>query len=230
MATEQRFRSDSVVSVEDDGAADLEVMDESVLGFIQADDVDGLRTVHPDALALATTAKTFALHEAVEHGSLRVVAYLLGEQEHDVGIRDAQQWTPLHYAAAFQSDVPELVHLLLSHGADPGAEDDEGDTALDALEESEGDASAAAELLESVAAADDYEAWAKTHARAPGALGAFSRAARPRYHAAAERAQFAVLHAQGVRAQRDLGVSPEAFLLGAHGGHVAFDHLLTFLA
>ena len=31
-----------------------------------------------------------------------VVRFLLEEAEHDIDIRDAQQWTPLHYAAAFQ--------------------------------------------------------------------------------------------------------------------------------
>jgi len=230
MSTLLRQRADSVVSENGDFLPDLSVLSEEHLAWIQADDVEALRGIDADVLALPTPAKTYALHEACEAGSLAVVEYLLREQDHDVGIRDAQQWTPLHYAAAFQPDVPELVHLLLSFGAEVGAEDEEGDTALDAhLDECDGGSDVAG-LLESVAAADDYEAWARAVVRAPDAFGKMARAARPAYFAAAERAQFAVLHANGVRAKRDLGVSPEAFLLGAHGGHVCFDHLLTFLA
>merc|ERR1712091_191321 len=73
----------------------------------------------------------------------------------------SSSWTPLHYAAAFQGDKPELVHYLLSKGADAAHEDEDGDTALDAhLDESDAD-TVVAGLLTSVEEHDGYEHWAR---------------------------------------------------------------------
>ena len=47
------------------------------------------------------------------------------------------------------------------------------------------------------------------------------------------RLAFGVLHAQANTHYdriKESGVSAEAFILGAHGGHVCFDHVLTFMA
>merc|ERR1719181_1370987 len=188
MSATMRYRSDSVVSI-DEPALQLglnreAVMEEAVLEMLQTNNVEELRKVDADALALATTAKTYALHEACEAGSMDVVRFLLEEAEHDIDIRDAQQWTPLHYAAAFQGDKPELVHYLLSKGAD---------------------------------------------ARAPGLYGELVKAERPKYVEAEVRLAFGVLHAQANTHYdriKESGVSAEAFILGAHGGHVCFDHVL----
>ena len=162
-----------------------------------------------------------------------VVRFLLEEAEHDIDIRDAQQWTPLHYAAAFQGDKPELVHYLLSKGADAAHEDEDGDTALDAhLDESDAD-TVVSQLLASVEEHDGYEHWARAHARAPGLYGELVQAERPKYVEAEVRLAFGVLHKQAeavVDRVAETGLSAEAFILGAHGGHVCFDHVLTFMA
>ena len=171
MSETMRYRSDSVVSIDEPalqlGLNGEAVMEETVLEMLQTNNVEELRKIDADALALATNAKTYALHEACEAGSMDVVRFLLEEAEHDIDIRDAQQWTPLHYAAAFQGDKPELVHYLLSKGADAAHEDEDGDTALDAhLDESDAD-TVVAGLLTSVEEHDGYEHWARAHARAP---------------------------------------------------------------
>ena len=237
MSATMRYRSDSVVSIDEPalqlGLNGEAVMEETVLEMLQTNNVEELRKVDADALALATTAKTYALHEACEAGSMDVVRFLLEEAEHDIDIRDAQQWTPLHYAAAFQGDKPELVHYLLSKGADAAHEDEDGDTALDAhLDESDAD-TIVAELLTSVEQHDGYEPWARAHARAPGLYGELVQAERPKYVEAEVRLAFGVLHKQAeavVDRVAETGLSAEAFILGAHGGHVCFDHVLTFMA
>mmetsp|Transcript_34464 Transcript_34464/g.106515 ORF Transcript_34464/g.106515 Transcript_34464/m.106515 type:complete len:231 (-) Transcript_34464:108-800(-) len=225
-----RIRSDSMFSVDGPDVVNDDVMAEEVVLAIQGDDVDYLRKQPASTLKKSTSAKTLALHEAAEANAVEVTKFLIEERGHAVDAVDDQCWTPLHYAAAFAG--PELVHLLLSHGASPEAEDDEGDTALDAhLDESDA-GSDVAKLLESVAAADDYEEWARAHARAPGAFGEYAAAARPHYVVAAVRHELAVLHRNALKQQDTVlreGVSAEAFLLGAHGGHVAFDHLLGFM-
>jgi len=237
MSETMRYRSDSVVSIDEPalqlGLNGEAVMEEAVLEMLQTNNVEELRKVDADALALATTAKTYALHEACEAGSMDVVRFLLEEAEHDIDIRDAQQWTPLHYAAAFQGDKPELVHYLLSKGADAAHEDEDGDTALDAhLDESDAD-TVVADLLKKVEEHDGYEHWARAHARAPGLYGELVKAERPKYVEAEVRLAFGVLHAQANTHYdriKESGVSAEAFILGAHGGHVCFDHVLTFMA
>ena len=174
MSATMRYRSDSVVSIDEPalqlGLNGEAVMEETVLEMLQTNNVEELRKIDADALALATTAKTYALHEACEHGAFDAVKFLVGELAHDVDARDEQRWTPLHYAAAF-GGAPELVHYLLAAGADPAAEDEDGATPLETyLDENESDDPTAL-LLRSVAehveAAEgrDYETWAQAHAR-----------------------------------------------------------------
>ena len=131
MSTETRFRSDSIVSVDetDFQLEDRSVLSEDVVFALQSDDVASLRLVGAAELRKPTTAKTYALHEACEHGAFDAVKFLVGELAHDVDARDEQHWTPLHYAAAF-GGAPELVHYLLAAGADPSARDSEGRSCL----------------------------------------------------------------------------------------------------
>jgi len=231
-----RTRSDSVVSVDGEPTlvADVTVMAEALVHACETDDLKAVKNANADALALPTPSGNYALHIAVEHGAMAVVRYLVGAADFDVDIRDSEQWTPLHYAATFQGGKPEIAHYLLSHGADARAEDQDGDTPL-AAHLDDADMSDAAEdltrdLLESVAEADAYEPWAREHCR-DDTFAAVIKVERPTYATASARQAFAVLHANAGKRQctDKLGVSPAAFLLGAHGGHVAFDHLLTFL-
>ena len=91
MSETMRYRSDSVVSIDEPalqlGLNGEAVMEEAVLEMLQTNNVEELRKVDADALALATTAKTYALHEACEAGSMDVVRFLLEEAEHDIDIR-----------------------------------------------------------------------------------------------------------------------------------------------
>ncbi|KAK7249401.1 protein phosphatase 1 regulatory subunit [Aureococcus anophagefferens] len=238
MSTETRFRSDSIVSVDetDFQLEDRSVLSEDVVFALQSDDVASLRLVDAAELRKPTTAKTYALHEACEHGAFDAVKFLVGELAHDVDARDEQRWTPLHYAAAF-GGAPELVHYLLAAGADPSAEDEDGATPLETyLDENESDDPTAL-LLRSVAehveAAEDrdYETWAQAHAR-DATYGAYVAASRPKYVRDATRHAYLLLRANAMRQHDDasLGASPEAFLLGAHGGHAVVDTVLSFLA
>jgi len=238
MSTETRFRSDSIVSVDetDFQLEDRSVLSEDVVFALQSDDVASLRLVGAAELRKPTTAKTYALHEACEHGAFDAVKFLVGDLAHDVDARDEQRWTPLHYAAAF-GGAPELVHYLLAAGADPSAEDEDGATPLETyLDENESDDPTAL-LLRSVAehveAAEgrDYETWAQAHAR-DETYGAYVAASRPKYVRDATRHAYLLLRANAMRQHDDasLGASPEAFLLGAHGGHAVVDTVLSFLA
>ena len=136
MAALQRTESEVEAEFE---VVDSTVMDEPLLAAIQGDDLATVESAPLDCLLKPTTAKTYALHEACEHGSMRVVKFLV-EHGCDVNARDAQQWTPLHYAAAFdEGPADDLVNFLLSHGADATLEDEDGDTPLQDAE-SEGHA------------------------------------------------------------------------------------------
>ena len=217
-------------------AVDTSVMDEPLLAAIHGNDVATVAAAGVAETAKPTTAKTYALHEACEHGAFDAVKFLVGELAHDVDARDEQHWTPLHYAAAF-GGAPELVHYLLAAGADPSAEDEDGATPLETyLDENESDDPTAL-LLRSVAehveAAEgrDYETWAQVHAR-DATYGAYVAASRPKYVRDATRHAYLLLRANAMRQHDDasLGASPEAFLLGAHGGHAVVDTVLSFLA
>ena len=86
MSETMRYRSDSVVSIDEPalqlGLNGEAVMEETVLEMLQTNNVEELRKIDADALALATTAKTYALHEACEAGSMDVVRFLLAAAEH----------------------------------------------------------------------------------------------------------------------------------------------------
>jgi ankyrin repeat protein len=61
------------------------------------------------------------------------VALLLVERGADVNVRQRHGWTPLHTAA--HNGSGELVDALLAAGADPGAANDDGVTAVDLARE-----------------------------------------------------------------------------------------------
>ena len=87
---------------------------------------------------------------------------------------------------------------------------------------------------------EDYAAYLKVvfdrvDADGSGSLsyGELVKAERPKYVEAEVRLAFGVLHAQAHTHYdriKESGVTAEAFILGAHGGHVCFDHVLTFMA
>ena len=219
-------------------AVDTSVMDEPLLAAIHGNDVATVAAAGVAETAKPTTAKTYALHEACEHGSMDVVRYLVEVAGADVNCRDPQDWTPLHYAATFQRDDDgddgaecALVNYLLSHGADVRAEDEDGDTPLAAaIDERDDDAGVpVSRLLESVEAFDSYEAWALHHAR-DAEFGAYVLRTRPKLVRDAERHEFAALFA-AAEARPIAAHAPEAFLLGSHGGNAdVFAHVLPFLA
>ncbi|KDQ21130.1 hypothetical protein BOTBODRAFT_79913, partial [Botryobasidium botryosum FD-172 SS1] len=78
------------------------------------------------------------LHRAAIDGALPLVALLL-QHGADVGARDCQGRSPLHYAAAACDRhpsapkctvCPEIVNALLKAGANPNAADENGVTPL----------------------------------------------------------------------------------------------------
>ena len=125
MAALQRTESEVEAEFE---VVDSTVMDEPLLAAIQGDDLATVESAPLDCLLKPTTAKTYALHEACEHGSMRVVKFLV-EHGCDVNARDAQQWTPLHYAAKVNS--ADCVRILLNGGADASLKTKGGCTAAD---------------------------------------------------------------------------------------------------
>ena len=81
-------------------------------------------------------------------------------------------------------------------------------------------------LLASASEFGDYETWARAVAR-DATFGAYVQRARPRYVRDALRHELCLLARQ---AAPQPAASPEAFLLGSHGGHAVFAHLLPYLA
>ena len=61
------------------------------------------------------------LSQACWHDSFEAAEFLITRGAH-IGARDAvANFTPLHWAAGTESPRPQLVKLLLAHGADPNA-------------------------------------------------------------------------------------------------------------
>ncbi|HTN76188.1 MAG TPA: ankyrin repeat domain-containing protein [Pirellulaceae bacterium] len=69
----------------------------------------------------------FTMHTAAHSGQAELVKFFL-DRGHEVGVLNWVKNTPLHFAA--QYNKPEVVALLLEHGANPLAEDLDGDTPL----------------------------------------------------------------------------------------------------
>lgn len=58
---------------------------------------------------------SFALHGAINHGHVQMVAWLLGNGADDLSVRDYQGKTPLQRAT--ESNLPQVEALLRDHGA-----------------------------------------------------------------------------------------------------------------
>ena len=69
------------------------------------------------------------LHHAAQRGNIAVVEYILARLDLNVNVKDKIGRTPLHYAIE-SSRAPTTINLLISNGADIGAQDDKGWSAL----------------------------------------------------------------------------------------------------
>lgn len=88
------------------------------------------------ALAAANAMRVTPLHSALAHRNqetVRATATLLLDAGAPVNARQAGGWTPLHQAAAAGNDA--LVDQLLSRGADPAEESDNGTSVVDMARE-----------------------------------------------------------------------------------------------
>jgi ankyrin repeat protein len=75
-----------------------------------------------------TYAKNYPLHYAVAHGDLDKAKEILQSKTIEIDAKDHNDFTPLHIATGRENY--ELVIELLQHGADPNAQDGEGNTPL----------------------------------------------------------------------------------------------------
>ena len=73
-------------------------------------------------------AHELPLHRAVVAGDLAAVATLLDDEDADPNQRDAENNSPLHFAA--DRGFREIAELLLRRGADSSAVDADGNTPL----------------------------------------------------------------------------------------------------
>lgn len=87
----------------------------------------GQRTVVEYLLSFATIC------EAVEVGGLDRVRALLRENPERVRVRDKDGRTPLHYPYRDTQNGAQIIELLLAHGADASARDNEGRTPADQM-------------------------------------------------------------------------------------------------
>lgn len=71
--------------------------------------------------------------EAVEYGGLERVSTLLRENPECVTVRDDVGRTPLHYPFRDTQHGAEIIELLIKHGADINARDNEGRTPVDQM-------------------------------------------------------------------------------------------------
>ena len=71
--------------------------------------------------------------EAVKFGGLDRVRTLLRENPECVNVRDDEGSTPLHYPYRNTQHGAEIIELLIAHGADPSAKDNEGRTPADQM-------------------------------------------------------------------------------------------------
>lgn len=88
------------------------------------------RMRHPDAMA----AGGFGLIHAAALGGLRDAVDWLLSHGVSAALRTSDGLTPLHYAASYvgaHDSSPDVVRLLLAHGADPDAVDEQGRTPAD---------------------------------------------------------------------------------------------------
>jgi ankyrin repeat protein len=71
--------------------------------------------------------------DAVKYGGLDRVRTLLRENPECVHVRDKDGRTPLHYPYRDTQHGAQIIELLIAHGADPSAKDNEGRTPADQM-------------------------------------------------------------------------------------------------
>ncbi|XP_022336089.2 uncharacterized protein LOC111132557 isoform X2 [Crassostrea virginica] len=83
------------------------------------------------SLAMEDTRELGKLFLAIANGEVRQIDKLLGQLD-DINIRDGENKTPLMYAVCCTNDEvrTHVVRILLRHGADVNAQDENGQTAL----------------------------------------------------------------------------------------------------
>ena len=83
------------------------------------------------SLAMEDTRELDKLFLAIANGKVRQIDKLLGQLD-DINIRDGENKTPLMYAVCCTNDEvrTHVVRILLRHGADVNAQDENGQTAL----------------------------------------------------------------------------------------------------
>lgn len=74
-----------------------------------------------------------SIYDAVKYGGLDRVRTLLRENPECVRVRDKDGRTPLHYPYRDTQHGAEIVELLIEHGADTSAKDNEGRTPVDQM-------------------------------------------------------------------------------------------------
>ncbi|KAL5022809.1 hypothetical protein ScPMuIL_001964 [Solemya velum] len=74
------------------------------------------------------------LHIGAANGYLELIKYLL-DNNVSVDVRDAESWQPIHAAACWMQ--PEVLEMLVQHGADLDAKTRSGETAFDICEDPE---------------------------------------------------------------------------------------------
>jgi ankyrin repeat protein len=73
------------------------------------------------------------IYDAVKYGGLDRVRALLRENPECVRVRDKDGRTPLHYPYRDTQHGAQIIELLIAHGADTSAEDNEGRTPADQM-------------------------------------------------------------------------------------------------
>ena len=71
--------------------------------------------------------------DAVKYGGLDRVRTLLREDSECVRVRDKDGRTPLHYPYRDTQHATQIIELLIEHGADTSAKDNEGRTPADQM-------------------------------------------------------------------------------------------------
>jgi hypothetical protein len=175
------------------------VLDEhaGAMEALRLDDVAALASVvalkGAEMFLLPTSCKAYALHFAVEHASINVLSYLVDGKFSEIDALDGELWTALFYASVYHPDDVQLAHALLCRGADFHKRNSNGETPETAADD--GDAASVAELLQSVARAGSYDAWAAKHVDHP-LYGPLIAASRPGIVRNERRLQLALLKHQ----------------------------------
>ncbi|KAL6702610.1 putative ankyrin-repeat protein [Coniothyrium glycines] len=95
----------------------------------QAAKVISLLAANPKLALLRDLDDRLPVHWAVSYNHLAIVQTLIQTKSFDVDVTDGSGWTALMMACS-RRDAEQIVHLLLSRGADVNAKNNNGQTAL----------------------------------------------------------------------------------------------------